>query len=93
MSLGVLLPGMAADFGSIGGGITLFLLAMSLASLAAGWALERLGIRPLLLTGILISASGFALAAMAQQRPALMAGMALSGLGVGASTIVPAPLI
>ena len=46
MSLGVLLPGMAADFGSIGGGITLFLLAMSLASLAAGWALERLGIRP-----------------------------------------------
>ena len=89
MSLGVLLPGMAADFGSVGGGITLFLLAMSLASLAAGWALERLGIRPLLLTGILFSASGFALAAMAQQRPALMAGMALSGLGVGASTIVP----
>ncbi|NYI23202.1 MFS transporter [Sphingobium indicum] len=89
MSLGVLLPGMAADFGQAGGGITIFLLAMSLASLTVGWALGKAGVRPVLLIGILLSAAGFALAAMAQQRPVLMAGMALSGLGVGASTIVP----
>lgn len=90
MSLGVLLPGIAADFGGqAGGGATAFLLAMSLASLAVGSSMGKAGVRPVLLIGVLLSAAGFALAAIAQQRTALMAGMALSGFGAGASTIVP----
>ncbi|WP_176594978.1 MULTISPECIES: MFS transporter [Sphingobium] len=90
MSLGVLLPGLAPDFGGrAGGAATAFLLAMSLASLAVGWALGRVGARSVLLAGIALSAAGYGLAALAQDRIALTAALALSGLGVGASTIVP----
>lgn len=90
MSLGVFLPSMAADFGGqAGSAATAFLLAMSIASLPAGWALDRAGARPVLLTGILLSAAGFALASLAQNRLWLAAAMAVTGAGVGASTIVP----
>ena len=90
MSLGVFLPALAADFGGqAGGAATAFLLAMSLASLAVGWSLGKVGPRSVLLIGIALSAAGYGLAAMAQDRLALTAAMALSGLGVGASTLVP----
>ncbi|AEG50749.1 major facilitator superfamily MFS_1 [Sphingobium chlorophenolicum L-1] len=90
MSLGVFLPDLAPDFGGqAGGAATAFLLAMSLASLAVGWALGRIGARPVLLAGIALAAAGYALAAVAQDRVALTAGLALAGMGVGASTIVP----
>lgn len=90
MSLGVFLPALAVDFGGqAGGAATAFLLAMSLASLAVGWALGKVGARSVLLIGIALSAAGYELAAMAQDRLALTAAMALTGLGVGASTIVP----
>jgi MFS family permease len=90
MSLGVFLPDLAPDFGGqAGGAATAFLLAMSLASLAVGWALGRIGARPVLLAGIALGAAGYALAAVAQDMFALTAGLALAGMGVGASTIVP----
>ncbi|WP_375196400.1 MFS transporter [Sphingobium sp.] len=90
MSLGVFLPSMAGDFGGqAGSAATAFLLAMSVVSLPAGWTLDRAGARPVLLTGIILSAAGFALASLAQNRLWLAAAMAVAGAGVGASTIVP----
>ncbi|WP_313806770.1 MFS transporter [Sphingobium sp.] len=90
MSFGVFLPALAADFGGrAGSAATAFLLTMSLASLAVGWALDRAGARPVLLTGIALSAIGFGIAAGARDLLGLTAAMAACGLGVGASTIVP----
>ncbi|KEQ53954.1 MFS transporter [Sphingobium chlorophenolicum] len=90
MSLGVFLPDLAPDFGGrAGGAATAFLLAMSLASLAVGWALGRIGARPVLLAGIALCAAGYAVAAVAHDMFALTAGLALAGMGVGTSTIVP----
>nr|WP_245405686.1 MFS transporter [Sphingobium sp. Sx8-8] len=90
MSLGVVLPAMAADLGGqAGSAATAFLLAMSIANLPVGWALDRIGARPVLLAGIILSAAGFALAFVARDLVWLAAAMAVTGAGVGASTIVP----
>nr|WP_255326300.1 MFS transporter [Sphingobium sp. EM0848] len=90
MSLGVFLPAMAADFGGpVGNAATAFLLAMSIIAWPVGGALDRLGPRPVLFCGIALSAAGLAVASLAQDRIALAAAMAVTGAGVGASTIVP----
>ncbi|WP_232307505.1 MFS transporter [Sphingobium chungbukense] len=90
MSLGLFLPAMAADFGGRAGiAATAFLLAMSIMAAPVGWALDRLGVRPVLLGGIIFSAAGYAAASLAQERLWLAAAMAVAGAGVGSSTIVP----
>lgn len=90
MSLGVFLPTLAADFGgNAGGALTAFLLAMSIASLPVGWALDRFGARKVLLTGIALSVIGFAGAALARHLVWLHIAMIVTGAGVAASTIVP----
>jgi MFS family permease len=90
MSLGVFLPTLAADFGGhAGGALTAFLLAMSIANLPVGWALDHIGARRVLLTGLALSVIGFAGAAFARQLIWLDIAMIVTGAGVAASTIVP----
>ncbi len=90
MSLSVFLPAMAPEFGGqAGGAASAFLLAMSIANLPVGWAIDRTGARPVLSVGIILTAGGCFAAAAAQERAGLTAAMAVIGAGVGASTIVP----
>lgn len=90
MSLSVFLPAIADDFGGrAGSAATAFLLAMSIVNLPVGWALDRFGARPLLATGLGLTATGCLAMAMAQDRMLLIIAMAIAGAGVGGSTIVP----
>jgi len=90
MSLGIFLPAMAGETGGqAGGAATGFLLAMSLANLPAGWALDKIGPRALFAIGIIATAAGCALTATAQQLPMLVVAMAITGAGVAIATVVP----
>ena len=90
MSLGVLLPHLAADFGGRAGiAATAMLIAMSLANMPVGWLLARIDARMLLIAGVAMAATGWSLASTAQSMIALTILLAVAGAGVAASTIVP----
>jgi MFS family permease len=90
LSLGVLLPQLARDFGGqAGSAATAMLLAMSLANLPVGWLMGRIDGRLVLAGGVLLTAAGWAGMAVAQDRIALVAAAAMAGTGVAAASIVP----
>lgn len=92
-SLGVYLPSFQQSFqladDAAGGVITAFLVAMSLTSIVAGWALERLGPRAILAIGIAMTTTGWAATSLAGTPTELALALGLTGAGVGMATVVP----
>ncbi|SEJ54522.1 Predicted arabinose efflux permease, MFS family [Pseudomonas linyingensis] len=69
---------------------TAFMLSMTLSMPLAGWLLDRLAPRPVMTAGSVLAALGYLLAASSPDIDRLTLAMALGGIGVGASTYVPA---
>ena len=89
MTLPALLPRMAGDFGPLGVAATILLVAMSAGNLVAGWLIGRLDARTVIAGGIVLTATGWLGAAVAQDRMVLTAALAVTGAGIAASTMVP----
>lgn len=66
-----------------------FLIAMSLATLLAGWLLDRLGAKRVMAAGVLLTGLGCLWAGVAGDSLGMIGGFALAGAGTGASTYVP----
>lgn len=69
---------------------TVFLLTMTLAMPAAGWLLDRMSPRPVMTGGAALTVLGYLAAAHAGDISQLTAMLGVAGVGVGASTYVPA---
>jgi len=69
---------------------TVFLLAMTLATPATGWLLDRMAPRPLMTGGAALTVLGYLAAAHATDISQITAALGVAGVGVGASTYVPA---
>lgn len=69
---------------------TAFMLSMTLAMPLAGWLLDRTAPRLVMAAGSLITALGYLLAAGSPDIDRLTLALTLAGIGVGASTYVPA---
>ena len=69
---------------------TAFIFSMTLAMPLAGWLLDRVGPRLVMTLGTLLMGSGYLFASVSQDINSLILALALSGLGVGASTYIPA---
>ncbi|MNE16700.1 putative MFS-type transporter YhjX [compost metagenome] len=69
---------------------TAFMLSMTLSMPLAGWLLDRLAPRPVMTAGSVLAALGYLLAASSPDIDRLTLALALGGIGVGASTYVPA---
>ena len=69
---------------------TAFMLSMTLAMPLAGWLLDRLAPRPVMTAGCALAALGYLLAAGSPDIERLTLALALAGIGVGASTYIPA---
>lgn len=69
---------------------TAFMLSMTLSMPLAGWLLDRLAPRPVMTAGSVLAALGYLLAAGSPDIDRLTLALALAGIGVGASTYVPA---
>lgn len=93
VSLTVYTAVMQARFGwnetELGAGPVALLLGMSVANLAAGPAMQRLGVRAIFAGGCLVAAAGWAAAGSVTQLWQFMVAMGLAGFGAGAATIVP----
>ena len=75
----------------LGLGPAIFLTASGLAALPAGRAMDRLGRRPVIAAGFIVSAAGCSLAALAAQTlstVAVIAGFALAGAGGGIALLI-----
>ena len=69
---------------------TAFMLSMILSMPLAGWLLDRLAPRPVMTAGSVLTVLGYLLAAGSPDIDRLTLALALAGIGVGASTYVPA---
>ncbi|GLZ84674.1 MFS transporter [Metapseudomonas resinovorans] len=69
---------------------TAFMVSMTLAMPLAGWLLDRTAPRLVMTAGATLAALGYLLAARSPDIDRLTLALALGGLGVGASTYVPA---
>ncbi len=69
---------------------TAFMLSMTLSMPLAGWLLDRLAPRPVMTAGSVLAALGYLLSAGSPDIDRLTLALALAGIGVGASTYVPA---
>ncbi|AYC35124.1 MFS transporter [Pseudomonas cavernae] len=69
---------------------TAFMLSMTLAMPLAGWLLDRIAPRLVMVAGSALAALGYLLAASSPGIDQLILAMVLAGIGVGASTYVPA---
>ncbi len=69
---------------------TVFMITMTLTMPAAGWLLDHAPPRPVMTIGALVTALGYLLAAHSTSLNMLTAAFGLAGVGVGASTYVPA---
>ncbi len=69
---------------------TVFMISMTLAMPAAGWLLDHVAPRPVMATGGLLTGLAYLAAAQSGDLDSFTLAMALCGLGVGASTYVPA---
>lgn len=74
----------------VAGVATAFLLAMTLAMPAAGWLIDRVPARPVMVGGALAAALGYLLAAGCEGLTGFIAALALGGAGIGLCTYVPA---
>lgn len=93
VSLSVYLPILQRHFSwtdaQLGLGPTVLLVSMGLSSLLAGPAMPRMGLRPLLLTGVGSAVIGWCAAGAANTLAQFALAMAATGFGIGAATIVP----
>lgn len=78
------------SFEETGRAMTVFLLTMTLVSPIIGWLSERIGTRWVTTAGALLAAFSYWLAAHSTNINLLVAAMGLAGVGVGASTYIPA---
>lgn len=69
---------------------TAFIIAMTLAMPAAGWLLDHVAPRPVMALGAVITGIGYLVAARSADINMFIFGMSLCGLGIGASTYIPA---
>lgn len=69
---------------------TVFLLTMTLAMPAAGWLLDRVAPRPVMAAGAALTAIAYLVAARSPDIDVLTIALGVAGIGVGASTYVPA---
>lgn len=69
---------------------TVFLVSMTLAMPAAGWLLDHVAPRPVMATGGLLAGLAYLAAAQSGDLDSFTLAIALCGIGVGASTYVPA---
>lgn len=69
---------------------TVFVVSMTLAMPAAGWLLDHVAPRPVMATGGLLTGLAYLAAAQSGDLDSFTFAVALCGLGVGASTYVPA---
>lgn len=67
-----------------------FMLSMTLAMPVGGWLLDRIGPRLVMVTGAGLAGTGYCLGALSQEINDLVLWVAISGIGVGLSTYVPA---
>ncbi|HSB96455.1 MAG TPA: MFS transporter [Spongiibacteraceae bacterium] len=72
---------------------TAFMLAMTIALPVVGWMLDRVRPQIVMIGGILLTAMGSLIAAHSSTIAIYTAAMALSGVGVGASTYVPSIVV
>jgi predicted MFS family arabinose efflux permease len=76
-----------AGEGALGASLSAYALPVVLFSLPLGRVADSVGRRPLLISGLLLTAAGSALIAVSDSLPALMAGRAVQGTGSAASWI------
>lgn len=69
---------------------SVFLVSMTLAMPAAGWLLDHVAPRPVMATGGLLAGLAYLAAAQSGDLDSFTLAIALCGIGVGASTYVPA---
>ncbi len=69
---------------------TVFLITMTLAMPAAGWLLDRIAPRPVMTAGAVLTAIGYFVASRSPDIDVFTVAMGVAGIGVGASTYVPA---
>ena len=69
---------------------TVFLITMTLAMPAAGWLLDRVAPRPVMTAGAVLTAIGYVVASRSADIDVFTVAMGVAGIGVGASTYVPA---
>lgn len=93
VSLGVYLPVLERTEGwnatAMGTALTGMLLSMSLSGIVAGTVTARVGAKPTILVGTIISAAACWLASHAPSEAMFQIAVALLGLGIGAATMVP----
>ncbi|MGB0621163.1 MAG: MFS transporter [Myxococcota bacterium] len=91
---GFLAPEIIADLHlsreQVGNGFGLFTLTFAVTSPLAGWAIDRVGLRPVVALGTAIGTVGFAWTSVATTaNEAIVAYALLGGLGIGLSTLLP----
>lgn len=69
--------------------VTAFLLLMTLTMPLAGWLLDRVSPRPVMVCGALLVSIGYGISAQASSLNTFSAAMGLAGIGIGLSTYVP----
>ncbi len=69
---------------------TVFMITMTLTMPAAGWLLDHAPPRPVMTLGAVVTALGYLMAAHSDSLNMFTAAIGLAGVGVGASTYVPA---
>lgn len=68
---------------------SVFMITMTLAMPASGWLLDHVEPRPVMAVGAVITGAGYLMAAHSSNIDVFTIGMALCGLGIGASTYIP----
>lgn len=67
-----------------------FMFSMTLAMPVGGWLLDRIGPRLVMVTGAILASAGYFFGALSQDISSLAVWVAISGVGIGISTYVPA---
>ncbi|HQR04647.1 MAG: MFS transporter [Proteobacteria bacterium] len=69
---------------------TAFLISMTIAMPLAGWLVDRLPARPVMVAGAVLAGGGYLLASRAGSLPVFIVALAATGAGIGFCTYVPA---
>ena len=69
---------------------TVFIITMTLSMPAVGWLLDHMAPRPVMALGAVITGIGYYMAAQSADINMFTIGMALCGVGIGASAYIPA---
>ena len=72
---------------------TTFILGLQLAGVLVGWSLNRLGARSVMSIAAILAAAGYVWAGASTSLTGLMLAFGLSGIGVGASTLMPSMVV